>query len=332
MGSFFAAEHRSAISLVVAIMAMLVATLFQRAAGTAAATVLGLLLVGGWAVLNPDNDSAVKFLLVVLVLPAFSLLSGMSLAYSSAVCPFKYDHILEAIDCTLGFCPSFQLAHLVQGSWAGRVLQITYSGFVVAMLFCYGYSLSVRNGARALTAFVVNLGVGSLLYLIVPACGPQYAFGPKFSQVPFSGSLNTVMLNGDPNCMPSLHLSAALIVLFLCAKRRPHRTAAICFVLLTALATLSTGEHYLIDLIVAFPFALFVVSAVRLHWHMAVAAFATVLCWVLSIRWIPGRLIAHPILLWTLAATTVAFSFVLLLQWQDDSSGEEAPLRYAEPA
>lgn len=171
-----------------------------------------------------------------------------------------------------------------------------------------------------------------MLYFIVPACGPLYAFGLKFSQVPFSGSLNRVMVKGDLNCMPSLHLSAALIVLFLCAKRRPHRTAAICFVLLTALATLSTGEHYLIDLIVAFPFALLVVSAVRLHWHMAVAAFATVLCWMLSIRWIPGRLIAHPILLWTLAATTVAFSFVLLLQRQDDSSGEAAPLRYAEPA
>jgi hypothetical protein len=42
-----------------------------------------------------------------------------------------------------------------------------------------------------------------------------------------------------------------------------ERSIAFFFLFFTVLATLGTGEHYLIDLVVAFPFAVFVEALVR---------------------------------------------------------------------
>lgn len=61
---------------------------------------------------------------------------------------------------------------------------------------------------------------------------------------------------GDPtaprNCVPSLHLTWALLCVVYVAPR--WRWMAATFAALTALATLGTGEHYLVDLVVAVPY------------------------------------------------------------------------------
>jgi hypothetical protein len=65
------------------------------------------------------------------------------------------------------------------------------------------------------------------------------------------------------NCMPSLHLAWALILWrTTVGARAAVRWAAIAFVLVTALATLGSGEHYLVDLIVAAPFAVALLALV----------------------------------------------------------------------
>jgi hypothetical protein len=70
--------------------------------------------------------------------------------------------------------------------------------------------------------------------------------------------------------MPSLHITWAALVYL--ASRRMHffvRAAAAVFLLLTFLATLGLGMHYLIDLIVAVPLIVAVraISATELAWN-----------------------------------------------------------------
>lgn len=78
-------------------------------------------------------------------------------------------------------------------------------------------------------------------YLLCPAVGPAWvnsAYAPR-------------------TCMPSLHLAWALLVFLYSSKSL--RPASAIFLTLTALATIATGEHYIIDLVVAIPFTFAVV-------------------------------------------------------------------------
>jgi len=59
--------------------------------------------------------------------------------------------------------------------------------------------------------------------------------------------------------MPSLHLAWVLLVWWNSrGLSRWIRAIAMTFVILTAMATIGTGEHYFVDLVVAFPFSLMV--------------------------------------------------------------------------
>ena len=73
-----------------------------------------------------------------------------------------------------------------------------------------------------------------------------------------------------------------------------ERGIAMLFVLFTVVATMGTGEHYFIDLVVAFPFVLFLqaICATALKWNdsrrLAPFAFglATLLVWLWALRYI----------------------------------------------
>ena len=82
-------------------------------------------------------------------------------------------------------------------------------------------------------------------------CTPQTS--PSLAEI----TLQPMAIGNSPrNCMPSLHLGGALLVWWN-SRFWPRwgRILALLFALATALATMALGEHYLADLIVAFPFA-----------------------------------------------------------------------------
>ena len=119
---------------------------------------------------------------------------------------------------------------------------------------------------------------GYFLYLIFPAAGPLYLTGRQFPGSPFPFSeLRSLLLRGHVlrmipisqdvcrNAMPSLHMTWALLMAFNCKPfPRLVRALAVMYVFATVLGTLGTGEHYLIDLVVAFPFAV-AVQALGTH-------------------------------------------------------------------
>ena len=195
--------------------------------------------------------------------------------------PNTYDAALLAFDDTLvrrgGASPS---------AWAGQLfahhpalVAVCYTVYaalpmVMAGAIAWGVARAADNPSapdrhpRLALAYAVTGVVGLSLYLSLPAAGPAYAFGAAFPAHlpdPFTLSLEPAPWapGAARNCMPSLHLAWALI-LWRATGRAPEgvRWVAIAFVMVTALATLGSGEHYLVDLIVAAPFATAVLAAV----------------------------------------------------------------------
>jgi hypothetical protein len=103
--------------------------------------------------------------------------------------------------------------------------------------------------------------IGFAQYGVYPAVGPAHAFHDFYpwKSVALNGiALQPMSVGRDPrNCMPSLHFGAALLVWWN-SRIWPWwgRALAGIFLLATAFSTLALGEHYLADLVVAFPFAL----------------------------------------------------------------------------
>jgi hypothetical protein len=134
-----------------------------------------------------------------------------------------------------------------------------------------------------------------------------------------------IKLVGMPNAFPSLHMATAFVfVLF--APGKLWRVVSLAFLACTGMATLSTGEHYVIDLVAGLAFGCFAASVGYRRKRSAMAYLGIVLAWSLTVRFEYAFLIAHPLVLRLLALLTVAVAvFAVIKEW---SSPE---IRSAQP-
>jgi hypothetical protein len=106
--------------------------------------------------------------------------------------------------------------------------------------------------------------------------------------------------------MPSGHFAWTLL-LFWFARRYSSKGAQIAagiYAALTFLATLGTGEHYVVDLILSFPFAACIWALAHRQWRLSALGSAVVLGWLVVLRegW---ALAAPPLVVWLLTGITV---------------------------
>lgn len=174
---------------------------------------------------------------------------------------YRLDYYVFKIDGLLGFQPSFAVGVLCRKSpllfWSTGITYnfLTCGILIVQML--YVFKLPVAEVYRYMVTFLLNFFAIVPLYVLVPVCGPKYAFGAAFPfQVPSHVLAHPVLIPGAaPNGVPSGHVSAALLMLFFLWRWPVGRVLGGLFAALTILATLGTGEHYLLDLILAVPYA-----------------------------------------------------------------------------
>jgi hypothetical protein len=119
--------------------------------------------------------------------------------------------------------------------------------------------------------------------------------------------------------MPSLHMGWTLLVWWYSrGLSRAERLIAFAFLALTAFATLGTGEHWFVDLVVAFPFALFIdaLCAYHVSWKDSrrlltmLAGLGITLAWFASLRYGAKIFWISPVIPWTLSAATIAFTYI----------------------
>ena len=294
--------------------------------GMAALAVLGTHTI--WA----DEDE--RKLLLYGFLPAVLFVASEYMAstlldITEKLHPKTFDLFLYSFDCSLRVQFSFLMGQLFwTWPWVRFVCLVIYLALPLPLALVYAAQLR-RQKEKALAvmlAFLVTGPVGVLFYNMLPACGPAHIFGAAFPFHPPSiadvmhMNVVPVLLKGARNAIPSLHMAWVLLVWWNSrGLARWIRAIALLFVVLTVMATLGTGEHYFIDLVVAFPFSLMVQALcsysqpfrsgarrnaflfgtfVTLIW-LALLSFTTTIFWT------------SPALPWAMIVATVAPSILL---------------------
>jgi hypothetical protein len=178
----------------------------------------------------------------------------------------------------------------------------------------------------AFLAFVIAGPFGVVFYNLVPAGGPLNLFGSRFPFDPMTTEqvrrlpLHALAIGGPRNAFPSLHLAWALLVWWYSeGLSRWTRFVFLAFLGGTVISTLALGEHYLVDLVTAFPFALMIRAvcapniplANRCRWNALATGALLMLGWMILLRWGLVFVWLNPVIPWLLVAGTISLTLVL---------------------
>ena len=250
------------------------------------------------------------------------------LGWTATAHPKTLDLYLLSFDGSLRTQLAFGAGQLYARFPALHVIAlVAYVGLAIPITTIYaGRLVRFKEGAfPAMLALLITGPIGILFYNLFPACGPHNMFGASFPFKPFPVSdlprlfLEPAAFQGPRNAMPSLHMGWTLLVWWYSrGLSRAERIIAFAFLALTAFATLGTGEHWFIDLVVAFPFALFIdaLCAYHVSWkdsrrlRTMLAGLGITLAWFASLRYGAKIFWISPVIPWTLSAATIAFAYI----------------------
>ena len=272
-----------------------------------------MLVLGAKACLS---TAALRPLLLATFCPALVILTNVALAAIIQFQPRVFDLFLYRFDGLLGIQSSF-----VAGRWfaaspfLANLCFLVYASLPLAevllfLLFVRGQHMP----ANPLVLFIVTGIAGFVFYQVCPATGPLHVFGAEFPNYPPpSLPLESMRLDDLPrNAIPSLHSAWALLIWWSTRYCRAWtRLVATVFLALTLLATLGLGEHYLIDLVVALPFAVAAMSVCAGQYRKAIVASALVLAWLTYLRFGLPVFTLSPLGAWMAVLATVIVSMVL---------------------
>jgi hypothetical protein len=313
----------------------------------------GAILLLGLRTLWSDRESqknSLAFLAPALILIIFILTSSNALRVSGGLSPQTEDAWLYAFDGSLGFQPSFAIGRIMfTHLFLARSAFLTYLAlpFAMAVVCAWETAPTAKRISWHMLIIILLAGVGGwLLYNVVPGTGPIYVFGRDFPwhEVPYKDlsrfALRKISLpTGIPrNAMPSLHMGWA-VLLYWNSKRFPSalRAALFVFLLLTIVATLGGGQHYLIDLVVSLPFVLAVQSAASLagpnrrrHIAALLVGLSATFAWLFMVRFGQPLAMISPAVSWSLILITLVAT-IWLRSWSSKTDdGSDGRLR--EPA
>lgn len=159
--------------------------------------------------------------------------------YLSGLLMHPYDAVFLRADLALGFNP-IAFADLVARH---RIALIILLAAYVALPLMVGLTWITEQNLRMRRSVLFAGCLCFLFYWLFPAVGPGHF--DWLNQVPIP--------KAPDNCMPSMHLTWALL-LALNARSRWLRGVLWGYVGLTVASTLGLREHYLVDLIAALPY------------------------------------------------------------------------------
>jgi hypothetical protein len=261
--------------------------------------------------LRDQTDRTRPMLVFALTLNLFfGFLLHIFMGKEGGMLPWKYDPVLYNMDRVLGVSAA-AVARPLQG--LPRIpLIVTYQLMVPVMIAWFFVTRSGNPRASIIMAYVAELVAAPLLYGIFPACGPIYAFASQWLNPPQmqAGAMKLIAM---PNAFPSLHIGTAFIFVLL-APGKLWRCVSLAFLAATGFATLSTGEHYIVDLIAGLAFGCFAASIAYRNFRRAFVYLAIVLIWSLSLRFAYPVLIDHPMLPRAMALITLAIAILAVIR------------------
>jgi hypothetical protein len=273
--------------------------------------------------------------------------STILLGWTEQANPRVLDLYLFSFDSSL----QVQIAFLIGQAYAlwpwfraaGTVFYIALP-MVIGLVYA-GQLLRDRTRAvSAMMAFLITGPVGVVFYNLLPAVGPIHIFLSEFPWKPIpAGQVRRLLVEPIPveglrNCMPSLHMGWVLLAWWYSRGLSVwERGIAMASVVFTTFATMGTGEHYLVDLVVAFPFAVFLqgLCALGLRWNDRARVTAVWYGLLLTLGWIGALRLAvksfwiSPVLPWTCCVLTVASAIFVQRRLEAATDGHK--IREAVP-
>jgi len=257
---------------------------------------------------------------------ASEYMASSLLAFTERLHPKTFDLYLYSVDCSLRMQFSFLVGQVfARHLWFRFAALLFYIALPLPLALVYAAHLRRKQGHAlpVMLAFLVTGPLGVLYYNLVPAAGPVHIFGANFPWHPLSTSqamqliLETVPVRGARNAIPSLHMAWVLLIWWNSkGLSRSVRAIAFAFVAFTVLATLGTGEHYFVDLVVAFPFALMVQAGCQYALPLQRGARRTAflfgsfasLVWMALVSFAPSFFWISPVIPWALVIATVSIT------------------------
>ncbi|MFT4095768.1 MAG: phosphatase PAP2 family protein [Rhodoblastus sp.] len=279
---------------------------------------VGLRSGRGW---RDNRDLAVACFAVALVVTP--LMSGWGIQISAAI-PQTFDATALRMDDAFGFrAPAWLRDHV---SASGAVSYLVFHVYISISLAMVGYDLLAGDTRdwRMTKLMLVSSLLGFVAYFIAPTVGVAYFEGYDGSRAlqDIVAQTSAAAASLPRNAMPSLHTTwgAMLIVTALAQPAAgPWRGAIaalyVVYGLLTICGALTSGDHYLIDCIVALPFA----ASILLSFEDAetrarsgfqpcfIAGVFLFAAWIAMLR-IGGDLIGPPLVLAMSAASIAQFA------------------------
>jgi len=296
--------------------------------GMSSFAVLGLRAI--WTQNRDERKVLIAAFLPAALFVGSDYMASTLLDITEKLHPKVLDLYLLSFDFSLRYPISFATGKLLLTWPALRfVCMLFYIGLPLplALVFAAKLRQGVNRAMPVMLAFLVTGPVGVFFYNLIPGIGPSHLVGAMFPLNPppihdiMRLKLESVLMPPGPrNAIPSLHMAWVLLVWWASRGLASWiRVVALAFVGFTILATMGIGEHYFVDLVVAFPFALMVAAAcsytvplsnpkrlAALLWGtLAMAAWFTMLCFAGKFFWISA------VIPWTLAAATVGVSVLL---------------------
>ncbi len=249
--------------------------------------------------------------------------ASLLLGLTEAAHPKTLDLYLYSFDCSLRIQPSFIMGQVFSNwIWLHTISLLFYNALPIPLALVYAGQL-IRRQEKALPvmlAFLITGPCGVVFYNLFPAMGPVHLFLERFPFHPLSITqaahlfLEPVAIVGARNAIPSLHMT--WVVLAWWSSRRLSRwtrAIALAFLVLTVLATLGLGEHYFIDLVVAYPFALLIqaICSFRLPWKNPervqglIVGVLGMFIWLALLRFGVRLFWTSPVVPWALIIATV---------------------------
>ena len=296
-----------------------------------AVSVVGLASLGVLTLRVIWSDGNQRRLATFTVVPAFSFVaSGWCAAtflhWTFRAHPSVLDLYLVSFDGSLHVQLPFLLGQLFARFWPFYIVSlVVYIGLPVALGLTYAGCLmnDRKNALPAFIAFLITGPIGILFYNLFPALGPAYIYADRFPWHPLAYDqlrrlfVEPVALPGLRNAMPSLHAAWAYLVFWYARGLSVlERVVAAVVLVFTVFATMGTGEHYFIDLVVAVPYALFILALTNLllggrRGALVVpflAGLVTTMGWLVALRFAIRTFWISPIIPWAACILTVVVS------------------------
>jgi hypothetical protein len=261
-----------------------------------------------------EQDRKLRTLIAGSVFGFSALFIAVILSWTTRLHPRTYDLYLYAADAGYGLPLSRWAGQLIAAhpalAWLCGLVYETLP-LAVSLLYAYERSGSRPVPVRVLPAFLGGGAAAYLLYNFLPAAGPHYVFGAAFpNAMPDAAGLKLALAplgEAARNAVPSMHIACALLICWCCeALPRWVRISAAIYLALTALATLGFGEHYVVDLVAALPYAMALAAICSRRARAAGVGVGLTLAWLAALRFATPLFAASPPFTWTATLGTVA--------------------------